>query len=80
MQMWPCLAAAPADEARASLAEKMREFPASLTLCPWVLLRGFDHDYLLSPGSIAHLSDLRCLLGQKLVTLGRAVPWYHRMP
>jgi hypothetical protein len=43
----------------------------------------------MSLGSVGHLSDLRCLLKEKLVTLGRSkisltllgseILWYHRM-
>ncbi len=63
--------------------------PSTLTLSQWALLRGIDHYYPISLGSVGHLSDLRCLLSEKLVTLGRSkvsltplgseVPWYHRM-
>lgn len=63
--------------------------PATLTLSQWVLLRGIDHVCPISLGSVGHLSDLRCLLKEKLVTLGRSkvsltplgseVLWYHRM-
>lgn len=63
--------------------------PATLTLSQWVLLRGIDHGCPMSLASVGHPNDLRCLLKEKLVTLGRAkvsltplgseVLWYHRM-
>jgi hypothetical protein len=62
---------------------------APLTPSQWVLLRGIDHACPMSLGSVGHLSDLRCLLKEKLVTLGRSkisltllgseILWYHRM-
>jgi hypothetical protein len=77
------------DEAHASAAENLMNQPATLTLSQWVLLRGIDHCCPVSLGSVGHLGDLRCLLKERLVTLGRTkvsvtplgseVLWYHRM-
>ncbi len=63
--------------------------PATLTLSQWVLLRGIDHECPISLGAVGHLSDLRGLLKENLVRLGRSkvsltplgreVLWYHRM-